>query len=159
MPGIRLGFGVTKNRALARGIEERLEPWNINTAAVIAGCTVYRDDEYINASRRWVNEEREYMFHSLKKIEGVKVYPSRANYHLVRINPRVDEGRNHQGESSLYHLDAWALKDLMLKKGVLIRTPDGFNYLTPYHFRLAVKDRKSNEVALAALREVLAHHG
>jgi threonine-phosphate decarboxylase len=145
MPGIRLGFGVTGNLALVKMIEEQLEPWNVNAAAVIAGCTVYRDEEYIKASRCWAKEEREFMFRHLKEIAGLTVYPSQANYHLVKIR---DE-----------KFDAWTLKELMLKKGILIRTPDGFNYLTPYHFRLAVKDRVSNESALAALREVLACHG
>jgi len=145
MPGIRLGFGVTKNWELVKGIEEQLEPWNVNAAAVVAGCTVYRDQDYIKASRRWVKEERGFLFDRLKEIKGLTVYPSQANYHLVKIlNERID---------------AWELKDLMLREGVLIRTPDGFNYLSPFHFRLAVKDRESNEKVAAALREVLSSHG
>jgi threonine-phosphate decarboxylase len=144
MPGIRLGFGVTKNQELIKGILDRLEPWNVNAAAVIAGCTVYRDEEYIKASRRWVKEERDFFFQRLKEIEGLTVYPSRANFHLVKTN---------------VNLDAWTLKEILLKEGVLIRTPDGFEHLTLYHFRLAVKDRASNEVALSALREVLDYYG
>jgi threonine-phosphate decarboxylase len=145
MPGIRLGFGVTQNLDLVRGIEAQLEPWNVNAAAVIAGCTVYKDEAYINASRRWAKEEREFLFHRLKEIEELKVYPSQANYHLLKIR---DE-----------KIDAWELKELMLKEGILIRTPDGFNFLTPYHFRLAVKDRESNQAVLTALREVLSVNG
>lgn len=145
MPGIRLGFGVTKNGELVKGIEEQLEPWNVNAAAVVAGCTVYRDKEYINASRRWVKEEREFLFDRLKEIEGLTAYPSKANYHLVKIRQEK--------------IDAWELKKLMIDQGVLIRTPDGFNYLSPFHFRLAVKDRESNERVVAALREVLSFHG
>lgn len=145
MPGIRLGFGVTKNWDLVKGIEEELEPWNVNAAAVIAGATVYRDQDYIKASRRWVKEERKYLFHRLKEIAGLIVYPSKVNYHLVKIcNEKID---------------AWELKNLLVPKGVLIRTPDGFNYLSPYHVRLAVKDRESNEKMAAALGEVLSAHG
>ncbi|MEL7567437.1 MAG: threonine-phosphate decarboxylase [Dehalobacterium sp.] len=145
MPGIRLGFGVTKNWELVKGIEEQLEPWNVNAAAVVAGCTIYRDEEYIKASRRWAKKERSFLFDRLREIEALRVYPSKANYHLVKI----------QNEK----IDAWELKELMLKKGVLIRTPDGFNYLSPFHFRLAVKDRESNEKVAVALREVLTLHG
>lgn len=145
MPGIRLGFGVTKNRELVRGIEEQLEPWNVNAGAVVAGCTVYRDRAYIDASRRWAKEEREFLFHQLSAIEDLVVYPSKANYHLVKIRREK--------------IDAWQLKELMVEKGFLIRTPDGFHYLSPYHFRLAVKDRLSNERVVAALKEVLTAHG
>lgn len=145
MPGIRLGFGVTKNGDLVKGIEELLEPWNVNAAAVVAGSTVYSDHEYIKASRLWVKRERSFLFQRLKEIEELKVYLSEANYHLVKI-------RNEK-------IDAWRLKELMLEKSVLIRTPDGFNYLSPYHFRLAVKDRESNEKLITALREVLSIYG
>ncbi|ATW28977.1 threonine-phosphate decarboxylase [Candidatus Formimonas warabiya] len=145
MPGIRLGFGVSKNKQLIRGIREHLEPWNVNAAAVLAGCTVYRDQEYITASRAWVKEEREFLFHQLSKIDGLTVYPSKANYHLAKIS---------RGK-----MDAWALKNRLLEKGVLIRTPDGFNYLSAYHFRLAVKDRPSNQRLVEVLREVLSCHG
>jgi len=142
MPGIRLGFGVTGNSWLVKKIAHGLEPWNVNAAAVLAGCTVYRDWEYIKASRQWAALERRYLFECLSRIKSVQVYPSEANFHLVRLR--------HE------KLDVWALKELMLKKGILIRTPDGFNYLTSQHFRLAVKDRKANEKMINVLREVLS---
>ncbi|WP_089612339.1 pyridoxal phosphate-dependent aminotransferase [Dehalobacterium formicoaceticum] len=145
MPGIRLGFGVTGNLALVQGIKEQLEPWNVNAAAVIAGCTVYRDQKYIAASRLWVQEERQFLFDRLREIPELTVYPSRVNYHLVKINEEK--------------IDAWKLKELLLGKGILIRTPDGFHHLSPYHFRLAVKDRASNEMMLTALREVCSVYG
>jgi threonine-phosphate decarboxylase len=50
--------------------------------------------------------------------------------------------------------DAWKLKDMLIEKGILIRTSDGFKGLSPYHFRLAVKDRVSNDRLINALKEV-----
>lgn len=145
MPGIRLGFGITRNHDLVQGIKEQLEPWNVNAAAVVAGCTVYQDQEYIAASRLWVQEERKFLFDRLQEIPGLTIYPSQVNYYLVKLN---------RGK-----IDAWKLKELLLEKGILIRTPDGFHHLSPYHFRLAVKDRASNEKMLAALREVCSIYG
>lgn len=141
MPGIRLGFGVTGSEKLARKIQEQMEPWNINTAAVLAGCTVYRDQDYINRSRHWIRQERDYLFGRLKEVSNLKVFASKANFHLVQID-RDD-------------FDAWKLKERMIEKGILIRTPDGFNYLSPGHLRLAVKDRESNERLVQVLGEVL----
>lgn len=145
MPGVRLGFAATKNVELAQAIENLLEPWNVNTAAVLAGCTVYRDREYINRSVEWAVSERKYLFARLQEIPGLMVYPSQVNYHLAKV----------AGET----LNAWELKELMVEKGILIRTPDGFNYLSPYHFRLAVKDRQANDRLVNSLREVLSAHG
>lgn len=145
MPGIRLGFGITRNTALVQGIKAQLEPWNVNAAAVIAGCIVYQDQEYIAASRLWIQQERKFLFDRLQEIPGLTVYSSQVNYHLVRMNKEK--------------IDAWKLKELLLEKGILIRSPDGFHHLSPYHFRLAVKDRVSNEKMLAALREVCAVYG
>ena len=142
MPGIRLGFCVTSNEKLAGRIKDLMEPWNVNTAAVLAGCTVYRDRDYINASQRWITEERNYLYQQLREIAGLTVYPSKANYHLVRID--------RSG------IDAWRLKDLLIEKGILIRTPDGFNYLSSSHVRLAVKDRHANKELVKSLREILS---
>lgn len=145
MPGIRLGFAVSRNRELVQEIENRLEPWNVNAAAVIAGCTVYRDREYIERSREWVRTERTFLFEKLRAIPELTVYPSKTNYHLVRIKSP--------------DLDAWQFKGKMITKGILVRTPDGFHHLSPYHLRLAVKDRASNEKMVQAIGEVLSENG
>jgi len=145
MPGIRLGFGVTANRQLAEGIGDLLEPWNVNAAAVIAGCTVYRDEDYIRRSREWLAMERPFLFGELSKISALTVYPSQANYHLVRMNTP--------------EINAWRWKELMVAKGILVRTPDGFHHLTPFHLRLAVKDRAANLKLIGALKEVAAENG
>ncbi|MDD2498911.1 MAG: aminotransferase class I/II-fold pyridoxal phosphate-dependent enzyme, partial [Desulfitobacteriaceae bacterium] len=98
--------------------------------------------DYINASQRWITEERNYLYQQLREIAGLTVYPSKANYHLVRID--------RSG------IDAWRLKDLLIEKGILIRTPDGFNYLSSSHVRLAVKDRHANKELVKSLREILS---
>lgn len=141
MPGIRLGYAVCGSRSIADSIAARLEPWNVNTAAVIAADTVLQDEEYIARTRRWLSKERDYLYRGLESIVGIHVYRSAANFHLCKIEKD--------------NLDAWTLKALMAEKGVLIRTPDGFSNLTPQHMRLAVKDREANDILLNVLNEVV----
>jgi threonine-phosphate decarboxylase len=141
MPGIRLGYGVTADAPTAEAVRKLMEPWNLNTAAVIAACSVFEDRSYIERSRAWIKPEREYLFKGLVSIEGLKVYPSKANFHLLRLN--------NGG------MTAAQLKEAMLRSGLLIRTAAGFNGLTELHFRLAVKDRKSNDMLIKSLKETL----
>jgi threonine-phosphate decarboxylase len=141
MPGIRLGYAVSSNARLIKNIRESMEPWNVNTAAVIAGRSVLKDSGYIANSRIWISSEREYMFNSLNNIEGMKVYPSTANFHMIKL---IKENVN-----------AWQLKERLLEKNILIRTPDGFAGINGQFARLAVKERESNIVFVRELIEAL----
>ncbi|AEB76064.1 L-threonine-O-3-phosphate decarboxylase [Clostridium botulinum] len=140
MPGIRLGYGVTGNMEYINNIKEKLEPWNINTAAVIAGNTIFKDKDYIKKSKEWIGVEREFLYNELNKFEELKVYKSNANFHLLKIN-----------KSSM---NAYELKDMLVKEGILIRVPKGFYNLSDMHFRLAIKDRTSNKVLISKLKNI-----
>jgi len=140
MPGIRLGYAVTYSRSIWDKVSRNQQPWSINSAAVIAGSCIFRDKDYISKSHEWIKEERSFLYDGLTKIKGVEVYPSKANFHLLKITQK--------------NMDAYELRDKLAKQGILIRTPDGFSHLTPEHFRLAVLDRNANTYLLYALHEV-----
>lgn len=140
MPGIRLGYGVMADMAAVGAVKELMEPWNLNTAAVAAVCSVFEDRDYIERSRKWIRSERKYMFDGLNSIDRLKVYPSSANFHLLELT-----GRDRT---------AAQLREDMAEHGILIRTAEGFNGLSDFHFRLAVKDRSSNRTLLEMLRNI-----
>lgn len=140
MPGIRLGYAISSHKELIHAIGNSLEPWNVNTAAVIAGCTVLKDKEYIQSSRAWILQERPFLYNELSKIPQIKVYSSGANFHLVKLLAEITDG----GE----------LKRRLLEKGLLIRTIDGFAGLDQSYIRLAVKDRASNLHLVKSLQEI-----
>ncbi len=140
MPGIRLGYGITCDKHLAEGIRELLEPWNINTAAIIAASTVFKDKDYIKASKVWLEAERSYLYQSLSEIAAIEVYESQANFHLARLKLR--------------NFDSYKLRDKLIEMEILIRTPDGFKKIDASYFRLVVKDRESNNKLIAALKKV-----
>ena len=141
MPGIRLGYGASWDKKLKGRINAFLEPWNINTAAVIAADTVLKDIGYIKNSKEWLYRERSYMYEAINKIKGVKLYSSEANFFLAELVSGS--------------LDAWQLKDKLVEQGILIRTPDGFRSLGKQSFRIAVKDRASNLKLIEALKKVM----
>lgn len=139
MPGIRLGYGIFGDIQLANNVREILEPWNINTAAVIAGQTVLHDKDYIDKSKQWLNEERSYMFNKLNSLEGVTVVPTTTNFMLLKING----------------MSPWQVKEKLLERDILIRTPEGFQGLDSNYFRVAIKDRISNNKLLDELYNIV----
>ncbi len=140
MPGIRLGYGLCRDLSTVNKIKGKMEPWNINTMAVIAGLTVLQDEEYIVQSRKWMEKESKYLHENLGNLEGTTLIPSAANFILLKIKG----------------CSPWDLKDALLKKGILIRTPQGFKDLSQEYFRIAIKDRVSNDKLLKALGEILS---
>jgi len=144
MPGIRLGYGVTFNKEIMTQIKDRLDPWNVNTAAVIASLSIFNDEDYINKSREWIIKEKEFLYNELKVINGLYVYPSDVNFFLLKMTKE--------------NMDSAKLKSLMLEQGILIRTPDGFTHLTPNHVRVAVKDRQANVKMINALKECFMNY-
>lgn len=141
MPGIRLGYAITANKDTAGAAKELMEPWSLNTAAVIAANCIFNDNDYIERSRSWIQSERKYLFEELQRIRGIRVYPSASNFHLLELT----EGKK----------TAEQLKLDMAESGVLIRTGSGFKGLSDYHFRLAVKDRTSNEIVIETLKKFI----
>lgn len=138
IPGIRLGYTVINDGNLAKRISNKMEPWNINTAAVIAGLSVLDDRAYIIESNQWIATERRYLHDELKEIPGLNVLPTQANFILLKSDK----------------LSAKEIKKWLLERDVLIRTPEGFTGLTPYHFRIAIKDRKANTKLAGLLKEL-----
>ena len=141
MPGIRLGYAISHNLKLVNKIRESIEPWNVNTAAVIAGCSMLKDSDYILNSKSWIAAERKNMFNDLNNIKGIKVYPSATNFHLIKLL--------HES------LDAWQLKEKLLEKNILIRTPEGFEGLDGRYVRLAVKRAEDNKILVEVFKNII----
>lgn len=140
MPGIRLGYGITHCQGWTERIAERTLPWQLNTAAVIAAQVVLQDRDYQQASRSWIARERPWFLEQIRQLRDFEAIPSQANFVLVRILRAA--------------LDANQLYDQMITKGFLIRKPEGFTGLSNDFFRLAIKDRRANQMLIAALKEV-----
>lgn len=138
MPGIRLGYGIFRHAGLGKKINSLMEPWHINTFADIAGQTVLYDRKYQEKSREWIRAERMFMMNELKKLNQYSFLPSESNFILM---------------SSKKHT-AQEIQNILLKDNILIRLPEGFIGLGEYDFRIAIKDRASNEKLISLLNEI-----
>ncbi|QXM05647.1 threonine-phosphate decarboxylase CobD [Crassaminicella indica] len=137
IPGLRIGYGITSNCRLLKSMNDHKEPWTINSYAAMAGM-VLKDQIYINKSREWIISERKAFFNELKKINKIKVYKPNGNYILFKL-------LEHKTD----------LKEALLKNKILIRSCSNYKNLDHSFYRIAIKDKKSNEIFIKALKEVL----
>ena len=149
IPGLRLGYGMCFDKELEKKISEKKEPWSVNNFAEMAGLTVLDDAEYIEKTLKWIAEEKKYMYEKLNKISGIKVYETEVNF----ITGKIDEKLFSEG------LNMKILREKMLEQGILIRDASNFKFLDERFFRLAIKDRASNERVIEAMKEIFRKKG
>ncbi len=138
IPGIRLGYGVA-----SKGFIERLntlkEPWTINSIALNIVSTLYEDKEYIANTKEWLYREKGFMKKELGKFKEIKIFNSKVNYHLCKINNQK----------------ANELKEKLLSDGIYIRICEDFNGLGDSYFRIAVRTHEENLKLIESLKRWL----
>ena len=149
MPGLRLGYGIYFDKKLEKRISEKKEPWSVNNIAEMAGLTVLDDTEYIEKTLKWITEEKTYVYEKLNEISGIKPYKTEVNFITVKIEDNF----------ILKGLNVKILREKMLEQGILIRDASNFNFLDERFFRLAIKDRESNDRVIEVLRGIFREKG
>lgn len=145
IPGLRLGYGIYFDKSLGKKIAEKKEPWSVNNIAEMAGITVLDDTEYIEETLSWITEEKKYMYEKLDEISGIKPYKTEVNFICVKIKDELfSKGMNVK-----------KLREKMMEEGILIRDASNFKFLDERFFRLAIKDRRSNDRVIEALKKIL----
>jgi threonine-phosphate decarboxylase len=137
-PGLRLGYAVLGNTDLLLEINEKKNPWSINSLASVAGEIMFSDTEYIDRTRRLISSERSRMYDALLKLPEYKVYPPFANFVLVRIKK---EG-----------LCAGQLFTLAIQKGLMLRDCSDFPFLGDSYIRFCFMLPEKNEELLEVLK-------
>lgn len=139
MPGLRVGYAVC-GRDLAHRVKEQIEAWPVSTVALEAARASLREVEFNETSRHVNAQAREEFASELRRI-GLQVFPSSANFLLVRLPRR----------------SGLELSDWLEQHRTLIRRCDSFEGLGDDFIRLAVRRREDN-LRLASLIETwLAH--
>lgn len=138
MPGVRLGYGITKSAEILEGIRSFKEPWSVNVLAAVAGVAALKDEDYIQKSKAIIQRERKYLLEELSKIGWLKPFETKANFILIKI---LDE-----------NISSSDLRMKLIPHGILIRDASNFVGLSDRFIRVAVKDRRSNDILISALK-------
>ncbi len=134
LPGVRIGYGIGNPELISR-LEAARPPWNINIFAHDMALASLGDTDYVKQTRTLVEREKKYLVRELKKA-GITVYPSKANFLLLKYN--------------------WNSRDVkkdLLNKGLLIRDCSSFHGLDTRFIRLCIRERSDNMLLVRALKK------
>jgi threonine-phosphate decarboxylase len=141
-PGLRLGYAVCGNTDLLKEMNQRKNPWTINSLAAIAGEIMFTDEEYIRETRSLIARERSRICTILNSCPNVKYFAPTANFVLVKIL-RED-------------VSSMDLFEAAIRKGFMIRDCSTFPFLNNKFIRFCFMLPELNdqllEVLLSALR-------
>ncbi|MDO5718674.1 MAG: histidinol-phosphate transaminase [Tissierellia bacterium] len=135
LPGLRLGYSVMQS-GLAKIIEDQMNPWSINSFADSASSYIFKDEDYIKKSISFNRMERNYLISELNKFGIFRVYDSKSNFILLKM-----ENSNRK------------LFEFLLKNNLLIRLCQNFRGLDDRYIRIAVKSRIYNDRLLKLLHD------
>lgn len=141
--GLRLGVLATSDENLCRDLKKDVAIWNINSVAelFLQIFEKYKAD-YWNGCDRIVSE-RVRLTLALREMPGITVFPSQANYLLIKIE---HEGTAKNLAERLLGDAGILVKDLGGKAGL----PDGI------FLRIAVKSCEENDRLISGLKSALS---
>lgn len=137
VPGLRLGYAITGNEDLLRNMNQRKNPWTINSLAVIAGEIMFKDDAYIKETRDLISTERQRLYQLLDKSDRFCPYKPTANFMLARI---LDENLTSQD-----------LFDRAIREKMMIRDCSTFPFLNDKFIRFCFMNPEDNDRLMKCL--------
>ena len=137
MAGLRLGYALCGDEALASRLQSAGPPWAVSHIAQAAGAAALREKDYSSNLRKTISAERRRMIDALVRL-GLRVIPGEANFLLFQSRDT-------------------ALADKLRARGILIRDCANFAGLSAGWYRTAIRTAEENSALLNALSEVL--HG
>ncbi len=140
LAGLRLGYMVA-SEGLIKRFTEHIQPWAVNTLAMVAGEATLRDMAYMERTLRWFGEEKKRTAAELAAIPALKLFPSKANFFLLKLLTDAFTGA--------------LLKKVLLERGILIRELSSVRGLGKRFFRVALLKRRDNETLVETLRSLL----
>ena len=140
MAGLRLGY-VCGRPEWIREFDKTRSPFNINVLTEAVAIKLLRNKQVLDEQAARVLEERERMRPELERLAGLTVFPSAANFLLVRV-----AGGKGAGTRVFERVKA---------QGVLVKDFPGGHALLDNCLRLTVGTPEENRILVAALKEAL----
>jgi threonine-phosphate decarboxylase len=142
-PGLRLGYAVCGNMDLLKEINQRKNPWTINSLAAVAGEIMFTDADYIKQTRTLISKERTRICRILDTCDQVKYYPPTANFILLKILKEK--------------VSSMDLFETAIRKGYMIRDCSTFPFLNNKFIRFCFMMPELNDALLKYILELLVY--
>lgn len=136
IPGLRLGYGITKNAKLKTLLKIQENTWSVNGIADVFGQNMFRAKKYIELTHQWLDVQQPALYDALKKIPAIKVFPSITNFFLFKCTEPD-------------------LREKLIRQRILIRQCDDYEGLGAQYYRVAVKGPQDNVLLVNTLKKIL----
>lgn len=136
LPGLRLGFMITQNDAIASALHQSISEWSVNTIAQDIGLQLLNtlpDDRKAEIMTTKINT-----INALLHLKDIQIHAGHANYFLLR-SP----------------FKATVLCEELLKHHILIRNCSNFYNLDDQTVRISIKDQHSMNTFCNAITPIL----
>lgn len=141
LAGIRLGY-MSGSTALLTEFDKVRPPYNVNVLTQAAAEFVLDHAEVLDAQAATLRDERAKLVTELTALPGMKVFPSAANFLLIRV----------EAEST----NANSVFSALLERKVLIKNVGKMHALLENCLRVTVSTPEENKLFLDALKASLA---
>jgi histidinol-phosphate aminotransferase len=132
LAGFRVGYGAYP-KGLVNAFWQAKSPYNVTTLAMMAAIAALGEEKLLNSNIARVVADRDHFRAELGKLDGLRVYPSVANFLFVKVEPAF--GR-----------PAAEVFDRLKEQGILVRLFEDMDCL-----RITVGKTDEMESLLAAL--------
>ncbi|MCK5039577.1 MAG: aminotransferase class I/II-fold pyridoxal phosphate-dependent enzyme [Candidatus Aenigmarchaeota archaeon] len=142
VPGIRLGYILTKNELVKEEIKKGLPIWNINSVAEMFIELFTRYNSFYESSMNKIVSDRDYLTKKLENINFLKIYKPWANFILCEL---VTDKIDSKGlTTELFNEYNLLIKGFKIKKGL----EDG------KFIRISVRTKEDTDKLVVALEEI-----
>lgn len=132
LTGLRVGYGLGSPEVV-QSLERVRPPWSVNSLAQAAAMAALQDEGHLEQSLLSLREAKEYLMREVAKL-GYQVYPSAANFFLVRVR------------------NATSFRTHLLERGFCLRDCTSFGL--PRFVRIGVRPLSDCQRLVAALKEI-----
>lgn len=143
-PGLRLGYAVCGNRDLLKEINQKKNPWTINSLAAIAGEIMFTDQEYITETKSLITAERKRISNHFRSCNEYKIYEPHGNFMLARI---LNEA-----------ITSMDIFEAAIRQNCMIRDCSNFPFLGNKYIRFCFMMPGANDKLLQILFETARLH-
>lgn len=140
LAGLRLGYALSNPR-VTRMLEKVRLPFNVSTPAERAAVKALENQGFYREILREIIEERRLLAREIGHIKGLRVFPSEANFLLVRLPCAVN---------------ASELAEALLKEKVMVRNVSGVPGLKNNYLRITIGRKRENRRLLSVLKKLFS---
>lgn len=136
-PGLRLGYAICSNHDLLKEVNQKKNPWSINSLAAIAGEIMFTDTDYMKQTKELISSERSRICKLLEESGKFQVFPTSANFLLAKIK-----------SDTLTSEDYF---DACIRQNMMIRDCSTFPFLNNKFIRFCFMEKEQNDKLLDIL--------